>query len=35
MCDWVKENSGDTEYTCEWCGIYTASKPRCNKCEEF
>lgn len=21
------------DFTCEFCGIYTASKPRCNKCE--
>ena len=21
-------------YVCEFCGIYAADKPRCNKCEE-
>lgn len=34
VCDHVKENPGTKEYTCEFCGIYAADKPRCNKCEE-
>lgn len=34
VCDHVKENPGDEEYACEFCGIYKASKPKCNKCEE-
>ncbi|MFA5420154.1 MAG: hypothetical protein WC341_17005 [Bacteroidales bacterium] len=33
VCKWVKENPGQIEYSCEHCGIYTASKPRCNRCE--
>jgi hypothetical protein len=32
-CSWSLENPGDILYTCEFCGMYTASKPRCNKCE--
>jgi hypothetical protein len=30
----VKINPGNNVYVCEFCGIYTASKPRCNKCEQ-
>ena len=22
------------QYVCEFCGIYVATRPRCNKCEE-
>lgn len=34
MCDWMKANPGENSYFCATsCGIYTASKPRCNKCE--
>ena len=33
VCDWMKKHPGNKEYSCEWCGIYTASEPRCNKCE--
>lgn len=33
VCEHVKTNPGTTLYGCEFCGIYTASKPRCNKCE--
>lgn len=33
VCDHVHKNPGDIEYSCEFCGIYSASKPRCNKCE--
>lgn len=29
-----KNFPGDNEYTCEYCGLYNASKPRCNKCEQ-
>ena len=32
-CDHSKKFPGDIQYTCEYCGIYTASKPKCNKCE--
>jgi len=35
MCDWMKENPGDKNFSCEFCGIYTASKARCNECEEY
>jgi hypothetical protein len=34
VCDWVEKNPGDIAYSCEFCGIYTAGKPRCNHCEE-
>lgn len=34
VCSHTNNNPGDEEYTCEFCGIYTASKPRCNKCEK-
>lgn len=34
VCEWVEHNPGGKEYSCEYCGLYTASKPRCNKCEE-
>jgi len=33
VCEHVKNNPGNIEYTCEFCGIYTADRPRCNKCE--
>jgi len=33
MCEFVRENPGTINFTCEFCGIYTASKARCNKCE--
>lgn len=32
-CDHVRNNPGDIEFSCEFCGIFTASAPRCNKCE--
>lgn len=32
VCDHVEKNSGDIEFACEFCGLYTASKPSCNKC---
>jgi len=34
MCDHMEEFPGDTDYFCEFCGIYNASEPHCNKCEE-
>ena len=34
ICEWVENHPGDTEYCCIWCGIYTASDPRCSDCEE-
>jgi hypothetical protein len=33
VCDWVKAHPGTNNYTCEFCGMYTASEPHCNKCE--
>ena len=33
MTEWVKNNPGNIEYGCEHCGLYTASKPRCDKCK--
>lgn len=32
-CEHVKKYPGDTEYSCEFCGLYVASRPKCNKCE--
>ena len=29
----IKNNPGENEYSCEFCGFYTASKPACNKCK--
>lgn len=34
VCTHVNENPGDKNYSCEFCGLYVADKPRCNKCEE-
>jgi hypothetical protein len=34
MVKWEKEHPGETCFYCEYCGIYTASDPRCNKCEK-
>jgi hypothetical protein len=33
MTAWMNQHPGSTEWSCEFCGIYTASKPRCNQCE--
>ena len=30
-----KRNPGNKNFCCDYCGIYTASRPRCNKCEEW
>lgn len=35
VCGWVEKHPGDKDYCCEFCGIYTAGAPRCNKCEEY
>lgn len=32
-CEFAAKNPGNREFVCEFCGIYTASKPRCNKCK--
>jgi hypothetical protein len=34
VCDWVKKHPGEREFSCEICGLYDASEPRCNKCED-
>ena len=31
-CEWTKEHPGDINFSCEYCGIYTAGEARCNKC---
>jgi hypothetical protein len=33
VCDHVKNNPGDVLFTCEFCGIYHAARPVCNRCE--
>lgn len=33
VCEWVKKYPGIFHYMCDFCGIYQASAPRCNKCE--
>ena len=33
MTKWEQDHPGDIEWACPFCGIYTADKPRCNKCE--
>jgi len=33
-CEWEKQNPGNIQFSCEHCGIYEASRPKCNKCEE-
>jgi len=33
VCDWVRDNPGRMEYNCEFCGIYKAGAPRCDRCE--
>lgn len=35
ICKWVTRNPGNKDFTCEFCGIYTAGRPQCNKCEEY
>jgi len=34
VCKHIKNNPGKNLYSCEFCGIYEASKPACNKCED-
>lgn len=34
MDEYEKNHPGNKKFFCEWCGIYTASEPRCNCCEE-
>lgn len=33
-CEWVKWNPGNKNYSCEWCGMYTASRRKCSACNE-
>lgn len=33
VCGFTHDHPGDIEFTCEFCGIYTASQARCSKCE--
>jgi uncharacterized protein YerC len=35
VSDYVKKKPGKKNFCCDFCGIYTASRPRCNKCEEW
>lgn len=35
VSEWVKAHPGDRHFCCEFCGIYDASAPQCNKCEEI
>jgi hypothetical protein len=32
-CEWEKNHPGDIFWSCEFCGLYQASKPKCNRCE--
>ena len=34
VCVWVKDHPGECCFSCEFCGLYDSSKPRCNKCQE-
>lgn len=34
VCDFVNANPGDREYSCEFCGLYKASRPQCNYCDD-
>lgn len=33
VCDHVRNNPGNIDYSCEFHGLYLASKPICNRCE--
>ena len=33
MTEWEQKHPGNIDFCCEWCGIYTAGKPRCNCCQ--
>lgn len=33
ICSWVLLHPGVIDYSCEYCGLYTASTPLCTKCE--
>jgi hypothetical protein len=32
-CVWSRVKPGTITFVCEFCGIYEASQPQCNKCE--
>lgn len=32
-CEWSRLHPGRIFFSCEWCGLYAAAKPKCNKCE--
>jgi hypothetical protein len=34
VCEWVRNHPGMISYCCEYCGCYTASAKRCNRCRE-
>ena len=33
-CNWSNRHPGSRQFICDHCGIYTASKARCTKCQE-
>lgn len=33
VCAWVGDHPGNIEFTCKYCGIYSAGESRCNCCE--
>ena len=33
VCAWVLSHPGNTDYSCEYCGLYKAGAPRCNRCQ--
>ena len=33
-CEHEEKFPGNKEYFCEFCGMYTASQAKCNKCEK-
>lgn len=35
VCSFVASHPGNRSFCCEFCGIYEASEPRCNKCDEW
>ena len=34
VCDWVENHPGNRTFSCEFCGLYNSSEPRCSKCED-
>ena len=34
VCEWMSNHPGEKEYSCEYCGLYTASEPQCNCCQD-